>query len=52
MGHLHLTDLALSSPLLTRLLNGHSSSGDARATLEAVNGHVLRFLDEHLAPAG
>lgn len=48
VGHLHLTDLSLSSPLLTRLLNGHPSRGDARAALTELNGHVLRFFDTHL----
>ncbi len=48
VGHLHLTDLALSSPALTRVLNGHSSTGDARAALTQLNREVLAFLDEHL----
>lgn len=50
VGHLHLTDLALSSPALTRLLNGHSSSGDARDVLTDLNREVLGFFDAHLAP--
>lgn len=48
VGHLHLTDLSLSSPFLTRVLNGHPSSGDAREALTELNGHVLRFFDTHL----
>lgn len=48
VGHLHLTDLSLSSPFLTRVLNGHPSVGDARAALTELNGHVLKFFDTHL----
>lgn len=48
VGHLHLTDLSLSSPFLTRLLNGHPSTGDPREALELLNRRVLEFFDEHL----
>ncbi len=48
VGHLHLTDLSLSSPFLTRVLNGHPSTGDARAALTELNGHALRFFNTHL----
>lgn len=48
VGHLHLTDLSLTSPFLTRVLNGHPSAGDATETLERINGLALDFFDTHL----
>lgn len=48
VGHLGLTDLALASPLLTRILDGHPSSADARDALRELNLICRRFLDEHL----
>lgn len=51
VGHLHLTDLSLTSPFLTRVLNGHPSDGDARETLERINGLALDFFDTHLTDA-
>lgn len=48
VGHLHLTDLGLTSPFLTRVLNGHPSTGDAREALEVLNRHTVAFFDLHL----
>src|SRR5690606_37775854 len=48
VGHFGLTDLALSSPLLTRLMDGRPSEPNAAAVLEALNRVCLAFLDEHL----
>lgn len=52
VGHLHLTDLSLTSPFLTRNLNGHPSSGDAKATLERLNRLALVFFDTYLKGEG
>lgn len=49
VGHLHLTDLSLSSPLLTRILNGHGSTADPRLTLRELNADVMQFLNVHVA---
>lgn len=46
--HFDLTDLALSSPILTRLLNGQRSTREARDTLRAVNDACLAFFDRYL----
>jgi hypothetical protein len=51
VGHLGLTDLALSSPLLTRLLDGHAPSADPRDALEELRRVCLDFLDAHLGSA-
>ena len=48
VGHFGLTDLALSSPLLTRLLEGQRPAVDPRSGLEAVNEVTLGFLDTYL----
>lgn len=50
VGHLGLTDLALASPFLTRLLDGQAPR-DARAALRRINRACLEFLDEWLEPA-
>lgn len=52
VGHLGLTDLALTSPLLTRLLDGRRSAVDPREALQAVNAATLDFLDTHLQEPG
>jgi dienelactone hydrolase len=51
-GHLGLTDLAIVSPLLTRLLNGQASTADPRHTLETINKVGLQFFDTHLKGTG
>lgn len=46
--HLGLTDLSLTSPLLTRLLGGTRQVADAKEVLRAVSSLTLEFLDTHL----
>ncbi len=48
VGHFGLTDLALSSPLLTRLMDGRRSEPNAATVLETVNRLSLAFLDDNL----
>lgn len=50
--HLGLTDLALTSPLLTRLLGGDSQSVAAEEVLLEVNRVVLGFLSARLGGIG
>lgn len=52
VGHLHLTDLSVTSPFLTRVLNRHPSRGDARETLELLNRLALDFFDAYLKGEG
>ena len=52
IGHLTLTDLALTSPLLTRLLNGHASTTDAEYALKTINKVCLAFFDSYLKGQG
>ena len=47
-GHLDLTDLALTSPILTRILNGQKSSRDSRDSLTVINHVSLNFFDAYL----
>lgn len=47
-GHFSLTDLALASPLLTRLLEGGSPRLDREGYLRAVNQACLEFFDRYL----
>ncbi len=47
-GHFDLTDLALSSPILARLLNGGPSERSPRDTLTAINEACLVFFDKYL----
>lgn len=51
-GHLNLTDLALTSPFLTRLLNGQAASIDKRFCLETINQLALGFFDQYLKGQG
>jgi len=51
-GHLSLTDLSLASPILTRVLNGHSSSLNAEDCLRRINEECLAFFDRYLKEAG
>jgi hypothetical protein len=48
VGHFSLTDLSLSSPLLTRMLNGFQTSYEPKEVLEEINLYSLEFLDNHL----
>ena len=47
-GHLTLTDLALTSPFLTRVLNGQKASIDAEYCLTTISRLSLEFLDCYL----
>lgn len=47
-GHFSLTDLALASPLLTRLLEGSQPTSDRKSYLQQVNHAVLDFFDRCL----
>ena len=47
-GHFDLTDLALSSPILARLLNGQRSAQSAVDTLVYINEVSLAFFDKYL----
>ena len=51
-GHLTLTDLALTSPVLTRILNGQKSTADAEYGLRIINKVCLEFFDSYLKGAG
>lgn len=46
--HFSLTDLSLTSPILTRLLNGHPSSRDSKETLTIINSKSLQFFNDYL----
>lgn len=48
VGHLSLTDLALESPLLTRMLNGKRSTTDSVYCLKTINKICLDFFDRYL----
>lgn len=52
VGHLTLTDLALSSPILTRVLNQQKSPTAARYSLKIINKVCLEFFDSYLKGAG
>lgn len=47
-GHLSLTDLSLSSPVLARILTGHKSTIGAEQCLRTINRACLEFFDRHL----
>ena len=51
-GHLTLTDLALTSPFLTRILNGYEASIGARYCLTTIDQLALEFLDCYLEGKG
>lgn len=48
VGHLTLTDLALASPFLTRVMNGKKSTTDSVYCLETINKVCLEFFDSYL----
>ncbi|MHB8107702.1 MAG: alpha/beta hydrolase family protein [Candidatus Cryosericum sp.] len=52
VGHLTLTDLALTSPFLTRVLNGQKSTADAQHCLETINKVCLAYFDCFLKGEG
>lgn len=47
-GHFSITDLALSSPILTRILNGMPGEADRTETLRIVSAECLSFFDQWL----
>ena len=51
IGHLALTDLSLTSPFLTALLDGIAPVEAPQETLAELNALCLGFLDEHLRGA-
>lgn len=51
-GHFTLTDLALTSPLLTRMFNGFQTTADAEYCLKIINSVCLRFFDSYLKDKG
>ena len=51
-GHFSLTDLSLTSPVLTRMFNGFASSVDAEYCLKIINRQCLQFFDSYLKDAG
>ncbi len=50
--HLTLTDLALTSPFLTRILNGQKASIDTEYCLATINRLALEFFDCYLKGKG
>jgi hypothetical protein len=52
IGHLTLTDLARTSPFLTRVLNGHASTTSAEYSLKTVSKVCLAFFDSYLKGQG
>ena len=48
VGHLTLTDLALSSPFLTRIFNGQKSTTNTEYCLRVINKVCLEFFDCYL----
>ena len=47
-GHFSLTDLAITSPIMTRTLNGFPTNRDSRETLYIINEVTLDFLNRYL----
>lgn len=52
VGHLTLTDLALTSPILTRILNQQKSPTDAHYSLKTINRVCLEFFNSYLKGEG
>lgn len=52
VGHLTLTDLALTSPILTRVLNQQRSPTDTHYVLKTINRVCLEFFDSYLKRVG
>jgi dienelactone hydrolase len=52
VGHFTLTDLALSSPILTRIFNGQKSTADTEYCLKIINKISLEFFDCYLKRKG
>jgi hypothetical protein len=52
VGHFSLTDLSLTSPFITRMLNGQKSEKDAEYCLKTINHVTLEFFDCYLKGKG
>lgn len=52
VGHLSLTDFALTSPILTRIINGKKSTTDTQYCLKTINKITLEFFDSYLKGVG
>lgn len=52
VGHFTLTDLALTSPFLTRMFNGKKSTADTKYCLKMINKSCLEFFDCYLKKEG
>jgi hypothetical protein len=52
VGHLTLTDLALTSPILTRFLNQQKSETDTEYCLNTISKLTLEFFDCYLKGEG
>jgi hypothetical protein len=52
VGHLALTDLALSSPFLVRMLNRSPMVRQPEEALQIINRISLQFLDHFLKNSG
>jgi dienelactone hydrolase len=52
VGHLGLTDFALTSPLLTRVLDGQKSTKEAEDYLKTINKICLEFFNSYLKGEG
>jgi len=52
VGHLALTDFALSSPFLTRVLDGKKPATESVACLKTINKISLEFFNNYLKEAG
>lgn len=52
VGHLTLTDLALTSPFFTRILNGQKPTTDTKYCLKTINKVCLEFFDCYLKGEG
>lgn len=52
VGHLTLTDFALTSPFLTRILNGQKSTTDSKYCLKVINKVCLEFFNCYLKGNG
>jgi dienelactone hydrolase len=52
VGHLALTDFALASPFLTRVLDGKKPTTDTVSCLETINKTCLEFFNSYLKGAG
>jgi len=52
VGHLALTDFALSSPFLTRVLDGKKQAADSVSCLKTINKISLEFFNSYLKETG